>query len=210
MMDRISFLDILDVCHDISKGKMTEKEFIKYFNDNIEVQPYLPIGTKEAFIDLMIIMCNSEGSSNGQFAKSFEILSVLQLLLLYTNIEIFSEDMTENNYDLFLKSGFYVQILKQCKDDYDRFCNMAQNALYFELLKMSSAFNNFNKEVLDDNINSLNNILKGLKNEDLQLIKEIIEFNDPATKQIKDIVYDKNLIENIVASNHDLKEKLEE
>ena len=87
---------------------------------------------------------------------------------------------------------------------------MAQNALYFELLKMSSAFNNFNKEVLDDNINSLNNILKGLKNEDLQLIKEIIEFNDPATKQIKDIVYDKNLIENIVASNHDLKEKLEE
>lgn len=141
------------------------------------------------------------------FKKRYTIM--LYILKNLTTIELIPEDESFEDYDIFVEKA----ILELNSDAYffksivEDSIAIKQNSILDEL------YNTFNKKLpttedIQKMKEQLDKMFSNESPEKLNIIKDILEFNDPSLKQIKDIVHSPELeIKNIKAKKT---EKIEE
>lgn len=121
----------------------------------------------------------------------FEIFSVLIVLFAYTNINIVEEEMTDENYDVVMASGLVDYIKSKCAKDYQLFREMMSKSLEFKSYQSIKKFAiSLDLGTLETISNQTGKMFNDVDVEKLSLIKDIVEFNNPALKNVQNFIYD--------------------
>lgn len=171
-------------------------DFMQYCGDNIEVIDYMPIGKKYGLIDIFAMgftytiedMLNDHVSTFADILMEYELRKLFNIFFAYTNIEFDYEYRNSMEYDLIHQSYFYTYVMQFCHDDYVSFCNELDVVVG---IKDMSIINTFNKKLnvtTVEDVKEMEKIINSLDVEKLKAVSDIIQMNDPLTKQVGDII----------------------
>lgn len=185
----IEFCTVFECCLNKIHGKITEREFKKFLKNNVQVDKYISLSTKQSLLDTFHDIGIVD---NGLYDLTglFEIHSILIVLFSYTNINIVDEELTEQNYNVVMESGLVDYIKNQCGEDYRLFLDMVNRTFIFKCYQMSKQFLTLTDiETLEEVVNQTGRMFNEMDNEKLSLIKEVVEFNDPSLQTVKNTLY---------------------
>lgn len=186
----VAFATVYEKCVDKISGKISDMKFEKFLDDNVIVKDYIKIANKRSLIDTFHIVNNGDMDFS-DLTFTYEIYSVLHMLFSYTNINITSDEISEQNYDAVMESGLYWYIKSMCEEDYNVLYNMMYNSLSFKNYQIMRMFEeNYDVDGVERILNNTTGALREIDEEKLALMKDIMDFNNPALNKIKDMVYD--------------------
>lgn len=185
----IPFLNVYLKCKEVIEGKITNDEFNKFLYEEIEIEQYLPIQIKKSLIDIFFVRNNMEIQDFSDMSFAFEVYSILGLLLMYTNIDVSAEEMIAENYDIVIQSGLAEYVVDECREDYNRLYNMGINAIIFKNSFVIDSLSHLTPDNLTNAIDNTRNLIDGMSEDKLRIMKDVLEFNDPHITEIKESIY---------------------
>ena len=141
---------------------------------------------------------NLEREQPSLFVLNKKILMYKFILEELTTLTTLPETGDVNEYCIEVEEAFYVVSSKArfIREMVDEGLKETQNIVLNELYK---TFSNLpDEEGLDNLQEKLGSILGGLDSQNLKMISNIMEFNDPSLKAMKDKIYDTKVMENIL------------
>lgn len=167
VMDKVvKMAKLVEKCSGVVSEEISLQEFSDWCVENILTLRYIPIVEKSAIIGGVcdqIAKFDTKKMSTIQTTVAVEMYSLFFGVLSYTNVDFDGEDMTTENYDVLMESGFVKGILNTCEDDYKVFKQM-----FFEYLGVSvfAGVGNFlGKGAIKENSKAINAINRMMKNE---------------------------------------------
>lgn len=186
----IQFFVLYEKCMDKISGKISEGEFFDYLETKLEVVPYIQIGLKKSIVDIFFITNDNGENDFSDITYLLELYSVFTMLFIYTNIAIVGDEMVQDNYDVIVMSGLSDFIKSKCGSDYNRLYNMILNASMFKGSMIMQQFaNDIDIEELKTYGEKTQTAVGEIDTDKLSLMKEILEFNNPSIKKVKDMLY---------------------
>ena len=171
-------------------------EFGEYLKKNIQVQNYIPLGKKTAYIDIFarnfaLVLENllSDGiSTMADVLMEYELRKVCDIMFRYTNIDF--DILYQNNmeYDLIMQSGLYTYVISIAGKDYNVLCDYLDVAVGIRDLSIISQMNATIKFPDFEKVNETIDKLKYLDDDKLNKLYHIIDMNDPLTKEVANVV----------------------
>lgn len=171
-------------------------DFIEYLKKNIQVQNYIPLGKKTAYIDIfarnftLVLenLLNDGMSTMADVLMEYELRKVCDIMFRYTNIDF--DILYQNNmeYDLIMQSGLYTYVISIAGKDYNVLCDYLDTAVGIRDLSIVSQMNATIKFPDFDKVNETIDKLKYLDDDKLNKLYHIIDMNDPLTKEVANVV----------------------
>ena len=171
-------------------------EFGEYLKKNIQVQNYIPLGKKTAYIDIFarnftLVLENllSDGiSTMSDVLMEYELRKVCDIMFRYTNIDF--DILYQNNmeYDLIMQSGLYTYVISIAGKDYNVLCDYLDVAVGIRDLSIISQMNATIKFPDFEKVSETIDKLKYLDDDKLDKLYHIIDMNDPLTKEVANVV----------------------
>lgn len=171
-------------------------EFSEYLKRNVEVQSYIPLGKKTAYIDIfsrnfsLVLenLLNDGVSTMADVLMEYELRKVCDIMFRYTNIDF--DILYQNNmeYDLIMQSGLYTYVIGIAGKDYNVLCDYLDTAVGIRDLSIISQMNTTIKFPDFDKVNETIDKLKYLDDDKLNKLYHIIDMNDPLTKEVANVV----------------------
>lgn len=199
-MGNIKFEKVLKQMASVKDKKLSKLKFQEWLNENVIVKEYLTIIEKYSLIKAFCmdfehkymnrLISNELNVGSDFFYLGYDILSLFELLLFYTNIEIDDGSKTSDNYDLIYTTGLYDYILLKCKDDYLSLREKCDKVVGVNDFTIISKFNKLIEDnlIIDDFNKSIKDIKSILKDKDvsenLKFINNIEALNNPYINNI--------------------------
>ena len=171
-------------------------DFSGYLKKNIQVQNYIPLGKKTAYIDIfarnftLVLenLLNDGMSTMADVLMEYELRKVCDIMFRYTNIDF--DILYQNNmeYDLIMQSGLYTYVISIAGKDYNVLCDYLDTAVGIRDLSIVSQMNATIKFPDFDKVNETIDKLKYLDDDKLNKLYHIIDMNDPLTKEVANVV----------------------
>lgn len=171
-------------------------EFGEYLKKNIQVQNYIPLGKKTAYIDIfarnftLVLenLLNDGISTMADVLMEYELRKVCDIMFRYTNIDF--DILYQNNmeYDLIMQSGLYTYVISIAGKDYNVLCDYLDTAVGIRDLSIISQMNATIKFPDFEKVNETIDKLKYLDDNKLNKLYHIIDMNDPLTKEVANVV----------------------
>ena len=172
------------------------QHFSGYLKKNIQVQNYIPLGKKTAYIDIfarnftLVLenLLNDGMSTMADVLMEYELRKVCDIMFRYTNIDF--DILYQNNmeYDLIMQSGLYTYVISIAGKDYNVLCDYLDTAVGIRDLSIVSQMNATIKFPDFDKVNETIDKLKYLDDDKLNKLYHIIDMNDPLTKEVANVV----------------------
>jgi hypothetical protein len=182
-MEKIYLTEVLNKARNLRDKKINETEY-KGFLEKIIIYNYIPLITKTKLIMGLSVYKTMFSDGYPEFvAAEVEKLKVFGLLLAYTNILIEEDENTYENYDDFILFGFYDLIKDRVEQDYNRLEKMFDNFVSTSnLLAVGSKLALLDTESLQQNTDTINELIKGLDNDKLENLMNLFIGTDPKFK----------------------------
>lgn len=166
-----------------------DKVFNKLFGD-VSFNIYVPIHLKKGYIGLYMSRSNFvmfDLDEPYTLVTELEKLSVLHLLIKpYTNIEVDIEELSDDDYDALLTSGFVDKIISICGNDYNKLLGLLNETYRVEkMINDNELMKSFDTEQMMDVIEKMKNLFENLSEEQLSKIEGIVSANDPTFLSFK-------------------------
>ena len=171
-------------------------DFGEYLKENIQVQNYIPLGKKTAYIDIfarnftLVLenLLNDGISTMADVLMEYELRKVCDIMFRYTNIDF--DILYQNNmeYDLIMQSGLYTYVISIAGKDYNVLCDYLDTAVGIRDLSIISQMNATIKFPDFEKVNETIDKLKYLDDNKLNKLYHIIDMNDPLTKEVANVV----------------------
>lgn len=188
-VEKIKFKDVIEQCQLFINGDISHED-LESFCDKIYFKTYLPIEEKIILIRKVTKSFYDEDDIELMILQ-FELYKFYMILIEgYTNIYIDEDDGTIENYNI-CYSCLGNWMLTICGIDYQKTVDMLKDYLKLsninEVSLMATKINNTSFEEYNKEQKKMLNWIK--KNPDIiKDIKDVIQFNDPATKEFLDNV----------------------
>ena len=181
MMDwekNITIDEVIEMCEKYMNKEIIQEDLQEWWNTNIKIRFYLPIGEKSYVVDRVLnrLDYGTDFVSNSVFLEMYKFWYIL---LEYTNIDNTDEDkFTIDNYDL-LFPNIYTGIVSLSGLDYQCVEKILDNALNFTNVNTLMSLGNTIEDTDFKEIAKLNkNLTKMLKNpEFLKDLSDIAKIN---------------------------------
>lgn len=187
----MNFTDLHDKLVQFDTGLIKQREFDGWLEDNITVKKYFSIVTKYALIEMLkdnldgIELKDSEDIY--YIYMTFDIQSMFTFLSRYISIDIPFDKRTSVNYDLMMRTGFVDYVMQTCGKDYNELVSKAREVIGLENMNVIKAVTQIFSGLMDtSDLDKIQETVNNLDKENLTLLKNIQEFNDPTTKKVVD------------------------
>lgn len=187
----MNFTDLHDKLVQFDTGLIKQREFDGWLEDNITVKKYFSIITKYALIEMLkdnldgIELKDSEDIY--YIYMTFDIQSMFTFLSRYISIDIPFDKRTSVNYDLMMRTGFVDYVMQTCGKDYNELVSKAREVIGLENMNVIKAVAQIFSGLMDtSDLDKIQETVNNLDKDNLTLLKNIQEFNDPTTKKVVD------------------------
>jgi hypothetical protein len=180
----------IEICNDIVDGKYATQEEITEVLDNIRVINYITLIEKyEILLNVLYAPAYFDDGIE-QRAMYLETAKLWNGLFSYTNVDVKSEPhlKTMQNYDLIMSVMGDI-LISLCYNDYNRLCGMIDTCISFEhVLSVSEKLTEIDVDKLNDYTEDTKKIIDYVQThkQEFELLQNIVEFNDPQLKELKD------------------------
>jgi hypothetical protein len=169
------------------------KEYFESICHGVEFTPYLKLEKKRQVLSMFMIragMIDVTFEDPSEVAIELEKLYALYLLLQpYTNIEIDISDLSDEDYDTLMVSGFLAKVMQYCQNDYFKMQDLLNDVYRVEgIFNKKKANEELDLSKMEELINSMKTLFANLSPEDLKNMNEIITANDPLYGALKEYV----------------------
>ena len=190
MEKTIKLSEVIEICNDIVNGKYTTEDEITEVLDNIKVVNYITLMEKyEILLNVLYAPAYFDDGTE-QKAMYLETAKLWQGLFSYTNVDVKSEPhlKTMQNYDLIM-SVIGDILISLCYNDYNRLCSMIDTCISFEhVLSVSEKLTEIDVNKLSEYTEDTKKFIDYVQThkQEFELLQNIVEFNDPQLKELKD------------------------
>ena len=182
--------EVIEICNDIVGGKYATQDEITEVLDNIRGVNYITLMEKYEILLNVLYAPAYFDEGVEQKAMYLETAKLWQGLFAYTNVDVKSEPhlKTMQNYDLIM-SVIGDILISLCYNDYNRLCTMIDTCISFEhVLSISDKLTEIDVNKLGEYTEDTKNLIDYIQThkKDFELLQNIVEFNDPQLKELKD------------------------
>lgn len=182
--------EVIEICNDIVDGKYATQDEITEVLDNIRVVNYITLMEKYEILLNVLYAPAYFDEGVEQKAMYLETAKLWQGLFAYTNVDVKSEShlKTIQNYDLIM-SVIGDILISLCYNDYNRLCTMIDTCISFEhVLSISDKLTEIDVSKLGEYTEDTKNLIDYIQThkKEFELLQNIVEFNDPQLKELKD------------------------
>ena len=190
MEKTIKLSEVIEICNDIVGGKYTTEDEITEVLDNIRVVNYITLMEKYEILLNVLYAPGYFDDGIEQKAMYLETAKLWQGLFSYTNVDVKSEPhlKTIQNYDLIM-SVIGDILISLCYNDYNRLCAMIDTCISFEhVLSVSEKLTEIDVDKLSEYTEDTKKFIDYVQThkQEFELLQNIVEFNDPQLKELKD------------------------
>lgn len=193
-MEKLNFNDVLTIVSDYvaNPDSAEHKEAYQKLIGKLVIKSYLPMDTKSSMLDGVIFDIRVGEAVGVDFSIGIELSKLFNGLLAYTNIDL--STITAGLkigvvYDILHLSGFVGEILKYCRDDYERFCHMVDSMISFENLKqLLEELGDFDSSKVDALIAAYGEFSLEKNAETIKNMAEILRSTDTMTTKVRDAI----------------------
>ena len=190
MEKTIKLSEVIEICNDIVGGKYATQDEITEVLDNIRVVNYITLMEKYEILLNVLYAPAYFDEGVEQKAMYLETAKLWQGLFAYTNVDVKSEPhlKTMQNYDLIM-SVIGDILISLCYNDYNRLCTMIDTCISFEhVLSISDKLTEIDVNKLGEYTEDTKNLIDYVQThkKEFELLQNIVEFNDPQLKELKD------------------------
>ena len=190
----LKLTDVLLASYQFYSDPMNE-ELAAQVNDYISkimVLPYLPLREKQMAIFKILNLVGEENQTPEDISAKIEILFVLEVINRYTNIEVedgFFEVLGEDFFDALEVTGIISSIEKISEKDIERFRHMLDSTVNWKnIFNLIEGFENIDMSHVDQLVNEVKEAKQGLKEENLELLRKIANYNQPNVHNFSDMI----------------------
>lgn len=189
----LSFTDLKDKMVQVTTALITNKQFIDWLDENMEVKKYLPITAKYASISLFastfddVIAKYEEIHHESGVVNymTYDINVMFDFLFQYTNCTVIPKYRTTDNYDLVMQSGLYRYIVYRCQNDFDDLKRKCDRVIGIDFYFMAKAMKDIlGKFPTPDEANKITEAVNEIDTEKLQALRDIQAMNNPMTAKV--------------------------
>lgn len=120
-------------------------------------------------------------------AIQLEIFWKFDILMEYTNVYVSDEDKTFDNYDVLESNGFFDFVIDYCEKDFKTMKKIVSDCIgVSDCMVVKSTINSIDVDAIKKEARMINKLLKNP--EVLKDLSNIIDFNDPTYKELRDTV----------------------
>ena len=190
MEKTLKLSEVIEICNDIVDGKYSSKDEITEVLDNIRVVNYITLIEKyEILLNVLYAPAYFDDGIE-QKAIYLETAKLWHGLFSYTNVDVQSEPhlKTMSNYDLIM-SVIGDILISLCYNDYNRLCTMIDTCISFEhVLSVSDKLAEIDVSKLSEYTEDTKQMIDYIQThkKEFELLQNIVEFNDPQLKELKD------------------------
>lgn len=190
MEKTIKLSEVIEICNDIVNGKYTTEDEITEALDKIRVINYITLMEK---YEILLNVLYAPGYFEEGIEQKTMYLETAKLwngLFSYTNVDVKSEPhlKTMQNYDLIM-SVIGDILISLCYNDYNRLCSMIDTCISFEhVLSVSEKLTEIDVNKLSEYTEDTKKFIDYVQThkQEFELLQNIVEFNDPQLKELKD------------------------
>ena len=155
------------------------KEYFESICHGVEFTPYLKLEKKRQVLSMFMIragMIDVTFEDPSEVAIELEKLYALYLLLQpYTNIEIDISDLSDEDYDTLMVSGFLAKVMQYCQNDYFKMQDLLNDVYRVEgIFNKKKANEELDLSKMEELINSMKTLFANLSPEDLKNMKMVV------------------------------------
>jgi len=166
--------------------------------NGLTFKPYLPLRDKRHALSMFMVHVNLlefDLEEPTEFAIDLEKLYLLHLLLEpYTNMEVDVLDLTDEDYDVLVISGFVNKVLEFCGNDYYKMKELVDESFRVQtIIKNYKNIEELNLDKMGEMIESLKTVFGDLSSEDISNLNSIITANDPLYGKLKEYITTDNI-----------------
>ena len=190
MEKTIKLSEVIEICNDIVGGKYATQDEITEVLDNIRVVNYITLMEKYEILLNVLYAPAYFDEGVEQKAMYLETAKLWNGLFAYTNVDVKSEPhlKTMQNYDLIM-SVIGDILISLCYNDYNRLCTMIDTCISFEhVLSISDKLTEIDVSKLGEYTEDTKHLIDYIQThkKEFELLQNIVEFNDPQLKELKD------------------------
>ena len=190
MEKNIKLSEVIEICKNIKLEMFKTEEELTEALDQIQVINYISLMDKyEILLNILYAPAYFDEGIE-QKAIYLETAKLWHGLFAYTNVEVKSEMHlhTMQIYDLIMSTIGDI-LISLCYNDYNRLCQMIDTCISFEhVLSVSDKLTEIDVDQLGNYTADTKNLIDYIQThkKDFELLQNIVEFNDPQLKELKD------------------------
>lgn len=171
--------------------KKLEDEVNNYISKMV-VLSYLPLREKEVAIFRILNFIQDNERRPEEINTEVELLFTLEIINQYTNIEVekdFYELFKEEFYDALMMTGIIEAIEDICDEDIIRLRRMLDSTINWRnIFNLIQGFESIDMSHVDQLVKEVQEAKEGLKEENLDLLKRIADYNQPNVHNFSDMI----------------------
>lgn len=168
------------------------KAQVNDYISKITVIQYLPLREKQVSTFKLLNLIDENEKRPDEVATRMELLFTLEVINQYTNIEVESgcyELFGEDFLDALEMTGIMDAIEEISEKDIERLRHMLDSTVNWRnIFNLLEGFGNIDMSHVDQLINEVKEAKEGLKEENLDLLKKIADYNQPNVYNFTDMI----------------------
>lgn len=182
--------NIIKKCESFNKGKTTEEDFSKYLSE-LTVYKRLSMYKKGMYVSMAMLDLDDLQTKVGfeaDVAIEIERLYVIRFILSYIETSDTYHMINSDDIETMYASGLIDYVLDICERDYSVMKSMFDNAMKLKYIAViNELLGSVTSEQNAENIDKVAKIFEDKKT--VSNVVEIMQYNDPALKSLKDEVF---------------------
>lgn len=180
----------------------TKQELVAWFVQNVKTITYVPILRKHSIAGIIAdeykLLVEAEDDYTKEFLYlRYDVVSTLNILFAYVeDIQFTTSDITIENYDLIMKSGFFDFVYSRAKYDFDAFVKKCDRMTGINDLQMfNNLLDGFARVYSVENVENVRKEINKIDMRKLSLLESVAKLNDQNTAEVVSAMKKKSLEE---------------
>lgn len=190
----LKLVDIMFAAYNSFTDPLNE-EFTAQVNDyigKIVVTKYLPLRDKQYSLFRILNLIEGNQDQIEEVTTKMELLFTLEVINQYTNIEVESgcyDLFNEDFFDALETTGIIDTIEKASGKDIERLRRMLDSTVNWQnIFNLINEFGSIDMSHVDQLVNEVKEARQGLKEENLDLLKRITDYNQPGVDNFSNML----------------------
>lgn len=167
-------------------------DIVNNYIGKIVVIQYLPLKDKENSIFRILNLLQENNKRPDEVNVQLELLFTLEIIHNYTNIEVepgFYEFFGEDFFDALVATGVLEAVEDICEKDIKRLRHMLDSTINWRnIFDLVDGFSNIDMTHVDALVQEVKTVKDNLKEENLELLKKITDYNQPSNYNFADMI----------------------
>jgi hypothetical protein len=190
--EKIVFEQLMDFLRKYIKGEYSKEAYQGLLN-RLNIKPYLKMEAKaQLLITILLDIKYSTNFISEVATIELEMKKLFKGLLAYTDVDTFFINYATldfNDFDIMYESGLVDDILKVCKEDYERLDKMIRQAVSFEgIVEANTLMANIQPKEMDKAIKNATKFMQNFDNDALDKLAKIATLQDPLVKDVAQLI----------------------